>query len=78
MSDKRKDKVCETSGAPAMVTVEKNNCKEYLSTEEEDADECAWAKQFKKSDDFLKHLALEARDERRQKMTVPLETIFDD
>lgn len=78
MSNKSKDEFRETTAAADMIIVPKDNCKEYLSTEEEDADDCAWAEQFKNSDDFLKHLALEARNERRQRMTVPLETIFDD
>lgn len=50
----------------------------FAAPEEEAADECEWEATFAASQSLLARLAEEAREERRQGKTVPLETILDD
>jgi len=51
--------------------------REFGTPEEEAADEAAWAERFAKSGDLLDRLAAEAREDRRQGRTVPLEDLLD-
>ncbi len=44
----------------------------------EEADEREWALQFAASGDFLMQLVAEAREERRQGLLLPLDTVLDE